>query len=184
MSLKEEYKKTNTYFKIKSSYKKPAKAKFNFNGFIGDRLKTNEEEWLLKALNANPAMIEIFHQRDLRPALNLDDWSGEYLGKFLTGAVLCWKLSHSSSLKDIIVRLIKKLSEIQDNNVYVGPFPKKNRFFEKTRKFIKSDWMNLMASNAFTDSLFNTQILFKKLNKTPLYERKVCDLYEFSKIHY
>ena len=64
--------------------------KLNFEGFIGDRIKINEKEWLLQILDTNPAITEMFSQRDLETVPNIDTWSGEYPGKFLTGAVLCF----------------------------------------------------------------------------------------------
>lgn len=150
--------------------------KLNFKGFIGDRLKVNEKEWLLKILDTNPAITEIFHQRDLNTGLNLDSWSGEYPGKLLTGAVLCWKISKSTQLKSVIEELIKKLSEAQDEDGYLGVFPKNKRFFGKIKKFIKNDWLELMATGE-PDPPLDSQVLLRKLTETPLYEMNVGDLW-------
>jgi len=150
--------------------------KLNFKGFIGNRLKINEKEWLLKALDANPAITEIFSQRDLETVPNIDVWSGEYPGKLLTGSVFCWKISRSTQLKFVIEELVKKLSEVQGKDGYLGPFPKNKRFFGKIKKFIKNDWLELMASGE-PDPPLDSQVLLKRLTVTPLYEMNVGDLW-------
>ena len=174
MSLNKRYKNTNSYFKIEPRYRKPSKLKFNLEGFIGGRLKANEEEWLLKAIDANPAIINIFHQRDLKPSLNIDVHSGEYPGKFLTGAVLCWNISHSNYLKIVIEKLIKEISIAQDSNGYLGPFSQKQRFFGKIKKFIQSDWVDLFM---FQEGSSGIHRLLREIRKTPIYESNVWDLW-------
>jgi len=45
-------------------FEKPSKARFLFEGTMGERVKANLENWLLRAPVANPGMIEMFRLRD------------------------------------------------------------------------------------------------------------------------
>jgi len=103
------------------------KGKFGFDGFVGERLRVNEEEWLLKVAAANPAMMEIFRMRDRKPCMQLLPFHGEFPGKLLTGAVLCWRAGRGRRLQAEIQRLVADLAEVQDRDGYLGPFPKAER---------------------------------------------------------
>ena len=46
-------------------------AKFKFGGVLGQRLDANVNNWLLRAPQANPGMLEMFRLRDRQPAPNL-----------------------------------------------------------------------------------------------------------------
>lgn len=108
--------------------------RFKFEGFVGNRIKANENEWLLKAINSNPAMMEIFFMRDRKPPFLIDAWSGEYPGKFLISAIKCWRISRSEKLKSIIIKIVNNLSAVQDCDGYLGPFPKSQRIFGEVKK--------------------------------------------------
>jgi len=104
-----------------------AGARFKFDGFIGERLKANEEQWLLTAPFANPAMIEMFRDRDRTPHRDLLPWSGEFVGKYLTAAVLNWRITQSRSLKRVIDTVVADFIATQSPEGYLGPFPKEQR---------------------------------------------------------
>ena len=48
---------------------------------LGERIEANKDHWLLRAPQANPGMIEMFHLRDRQPSPNLVPWAGEFVGK-------------------------------------------------------------------------------------------------------
>jgi len=110
----------------------PQKGRFRFEGFVGERLRVNEEEWLLKATRANPGMMETFRMRDRKPRLPLYAFQGEFPGKLLTGAVLCWRTSRSTRLKAEIQSLVADLVQVQDKDGYLGPHPKAERLTGRT----------------------------------------------------
>ena len=58
-----------------------------------DRLAANLEQWLLVAPQANPGMLEMFRDRDRTPRRDLVPWAGEFAGKYLTSAVLAYRLT-------------------------------------------------------------------------------------------
>ena len=59
-------------------------ARFDLSGFVGERIRENAENWLLRAPDANPAMLQILRDRDRQPVRDLVPWAGEFAGKYLT----------------------------------------------------------------------------------------------------
>src|SRR5690242_14782733 len=54
-------------------------ARFTFIGPVGERVEANVENWLLRAPQANPGMLEMFRVRDRQPAPQLVPWAGEFV---------------------------------------------------------------------------------------------------------
>ena len=106
--------------------------RFAFGGFLGQRLQANLEEWLLLAPCSNPAMLEMFRDRDRTPRRDLVPWAGEFAGKYLTSATLAWRTSPDSRLQVLISRLVADLIATQDEGGYLGPFPRAERYVGKT----------------------------------------------------
>jgi hypothetical protein len=46
---------------------RPRGCRFRFGGWIGQRLQANLNQWLLTAPIANPAMLQMFRDRDRKP---------------------------------------------------------------------------------------------------------------------
>lgn len=64
-------------------------------GYLGDRLKNNEAVWLHHVWENNPALFEVFRERDAHPRC-IVPWFGEYPGKILTGMALTYRMSGDS----------------------------------------------------------------------------------------
>ena len=90
---------------------------------MAQRLDANLEQWLLVAPQANPAMLEIFRDRDRLPRRDLVPWAGEFAGKYLTSAVLHWRLLRDGRLRAQIDRFVDELIAVQDADGYLGAFP-------------------------------------------------------------
>ena len=60
--------------------------RFSFEGLAGSYIAANIEQWLLVAPKANPAMLEMFRDRDCPPLRAMVPWAGEFAGKYLTSA--------------------------------------------------------------------------------------------------
>ena len=100
------------------------KAKLRFDGPVGDYLKGIREQWLLVAPKANPAMLEMFRDRDASPLRQMVPWAGEFAGKYLTGAVQILRATGDSALKKWLSTFVPILIRLQDKDGYLGPWPK------------------------------------------------------------
>lgn len=100
-------------------------------GHLESRINAVVENWLLKAPDANPAMLEMFADRDREPYRDLLPWSGEFAGKYLTSATEVLRLSRDARLKQRLARFVSDLISKQDVDGYLGPFPRAYRFTGK-----------------------------------------------------
>jgi hypothetical protein len=75
------------------------KTAIELDGFMRDYLCGITEQWLLVAPKANPAMLEMFRDRDSSPLRDLLPWAGEFAGKYLTGAVQVLRVTGDVRLK-------------------------------------------------------------------------------------
>jgi len=102
-------------------------AKFEFQGPVGDRIKANVDNWLVRAPEANPGMLEMFRIRDREPVPQLTPWAGEFVGKYLISAVQALRMSDDPRLRRQVADVVKEFIATQAEDGYLGPFPKKER---------------------------------------------------------
>jgi len=105
----------------------PPGVEFNLGGFVGDRLRANLNEWELRVPAANPAMIQMFRDRDRKPGRNLLPWSGEFAGKYLCASILSYRLLKDPRQKALIGRTVNALIDTQGPDGYLGPFDRAER---------------------------------------------------------
>lgn len=106
----------------------PLEATFQFGGETGRRLEASREQWLLPVPYSNPGIVEMIRLRGREPQLPLPvPWSGEYIGKFLLGAIEQWQLTGNAELKAIIQLLVNKVAEYQKPDGYAGPWPEETQ---------------------------------------------------------
>lgn len=110
----------------------PAGARSRFDGWIGRRLEVNLNHWLLTAPVANPAILQMFRDRDRQPRRALVPWAGEFPGKYLISAVQGYRLSRDRRLRELLRQFVRELSSVQDTDGYLGPHPKSERLTGKT----------------------------------------------------
>ncbi len=106
--------------------------RFRLEGWIGERLQANLNQWLLTAPIANPAMLQMFRDRDRKPRRALVPWAGEFAGKYLISAVQGYRLSRDRRLRDLLRWFVRELISVQDADGYLGPHPKPERLTGKT----------------------------------------------------
>jgi hypothetical protein len=62
------------------------------------------------APRSNPAMLEIFRDRDRKPLRDMVPWAGEFAGKHLVSSVQVWCVTGDPELKtsiqDFVYRLV------------------------------------------------------------------------------
>lgn len=104
---------------------------YRIDGFMGERLEASIEQWLLPAPLANPGMLDMMRDRDRQPRRELVPWAGEFVGKYLTSAVLTYRLKPDERLKSMIDSIVVQLASYQDADGYLGPYPKSERLIGK-----------------------------------------------------
>ncbi|MSR84085.1 MAG: hypothetical protein EXS58_14375 [Candidatus Latescibacteria bacterium] len=100
---------------------------YTFGSHLAGYLKGVTDQWLRPAPHANPAMLEIFRDRDRLPQRNLVPWAGEFAGKYLTSAVQILRLTGDPALREAIAAFVKRLVQLQAEDGYLGPWPGTNR---------------------------------------------------------
>ena len=100
---------------------------YAFQGFTDDYLKGVTDQWLVPAPRANPAMLEMFRDRERLPRRDLLPWSGEFAGKYLTSAVQVLRLTGDPVLHSCIADFVDRLVALQAEDGYLGPWPKRSR---------------------------------------------------------
>jgi hypothetical protein len=96
-------------------------------GPVAAYLEGVSRNWLRVAPEANPAMLEIIRDRDRRPLRDLLPWSGEFAGKYLTGAVQVLRLTGDAELKSLLQGFVRELISLQAEDGYLGPWPADSR---------------------------------------------------------
>ena len=100
---------------------------YQFDGWLGTYVHNVSEQWLKVAPRSNPAMLEMFRDRDRLPLRDLLSWSGEFAGKYLTSAVQVHRLSKDTGLRAVLDEFVAQLISCQDTDGYLGPWPKGSR---------------------------------------------------------
>ena len=101
--------------------------KFQLGGRVQDYLSGVTAQWLKVAPLSNPAMLEMFRDRDRRPLRDMVPWAGEFAGKYLTSAVQVWRVAGDDSLQRSIADFVKRLIALQAEDGYLGPWPRESR---------------------------------------------------------
>ncbi len=96
-------------------------------GPVHDYLEAVTQNWLLPAPGANPAILAMFADRDRAPYRDLLPWSGEFAGKYLTGATQVLWATNDPRLRTQLGQFVASLIALQDSDGYLGPFPKDHR---------------------------------------------------------
>ena len=100
-----------------------AGAAYRMGGVLGDYLDSVSEQWLKPAPRSNPALVEMFRDRDRRPLRDLTMFAGEYAGKYLTGAVQVLRLTGDAELRRTTGDVVRALVSCQGEDGYLGPWP-------------------------------------------------------------
>ncbi len=103
-------------------------ASFILEGYLRKRIDKSIRRYLQGAPETSPAILQVLRDRDRLPLRDpLMPWAGEFAGKYLTGAVLVWRLTHDLELKKTIDLFVRDMIKCQEPDGYFGPFAKKSR---------------------------------------------------------
>lgn len=95
----------------------------HIKGETGKLLKNIIEHWLIGIRESNPAILAMFRDRDVKPYRDLLPWSGEFAGKYLTGAYYTYCLTGDKKLYDYAQDFIGELISYIGTDGYIGCFP-------------------------------------------------------------
>src|SRR5689334_10657140 len=101
--------------KIKDRYIPADFDQVHLDGLLGDRIKTNIEQRLLKVDEAG--ILEGFRNRPGKQA-----WIGEHAGKFLHAAANTYAYTHDPRLKTLMDRVAHELIKTQRPDGYLGTY--------------------------------------------------------------
>jgi DUF1680 family protein len=107
---------------VEPSLQMPKELHFQLEGVVRQRLQACLGQWWLIAPDANPALLQMFRDRDRQPERDLLPWSGEFVGKFVTSGVLGWRLTRHPQLYELLQRTVDELIATQGEDGYLGPF--------------------------------------------------------------
>ena len=96
--------------------------KMTLKGVMGERFDANLEQWLLTAPYANPGMLQMYSRRNEPHQIKMK-WYGEFTGKYLTSAALCYAMQPDERLKQSIEYVVSELAKAQDTDGYLGVWP-------------------------------------------------------------
>jgi len=101
--------------------------KLAINGITGKLTENITNNFLIGLRETNPAILEMFADRDVKPYRNLLPWSGEFAGKYITGTYYTYKLTRNEELFSYILKFIDEFLTCQDDDGYLGCYQKECR---------------------------------------------------------
>ncbi|HJP30234.1 MAG TPA: glycoside hydrolase family 127 protein [Candidatus Latescibacteria bacterium] len=110
---------------------RPASARYDLQGAAADYLQAVTEQWLLPTPAANPAILEIFRDRDRQPQRDMVPWAGEFAGKYLTSGVQILRLTRDASLRRHLAAFVAEFVGLQEDDGYLGPWSREHRLTGK-----------------------------------------------------
>ena len=116
------------------SFKSVRNKSIVLGGAVGKLLNNITERWLTQIVEADPAIIDMFKYPELKPYRPLLPWSGEFAGKYLTGAAQIYSYTGNERLGAYISGFVKLLIDCQQPNGYLGPYPKEFQLTGRTTK--------------------------------------------------
>lgn len=102
--------------------------KWNLAGQFADLLKKHTHNWLIGIRESDPAILDVFHDRDKIPCRDLLAWSGEFAGKYLAGTYYIYRLTGDRELYDYVQNFIAEFISCMDGETgYWGCYSQENR---------------------------------------------------------
>ena len=104
-------------------FQRATDADYKLQGYLNHYAVEVTKNWLLTAPEKNPGIFSQIANRNQKPYKDLLPWSGEFTGKYLTGAVQILRLTGDKELRDYLQKFTGKLIALQAENGYLGVFP-------------------------------------------------------------
>src|SRR5262245_43984745 len=107
--------------------KRDPRSEYALGGIVGDYIHRVSDHWLKTVPDANPAILDMFRDRDRLPLRMMEPWAGEFAGKYLTAGTQVYRLTRDPELRGVLARFVGELVSLQAEDGYLGPWPKANR---------------------------------------------------------
>jgi Beta-L-arabinofuranosidase, GH127 catalytic domain len=123
------------------------RAAFSIEGWLGERIALAQRNWLLAMPAANPALLEMFRDRDRddrHPSRDLLPWSGEFAGKHLISGAQFVRVTGDPELRARFETFVRDLIECQDSDGYLGPFEHRARMIGEPESMV---WTNVFPAD-------------------------------------
>jgi DUF1680 family protein len=116
---------SSSHRRLEPALDAPLDLQIELSGWVGDRVRANEAQWLVPAPATNPGMVEMFLHRLDAPVSGLTDnfwvpWIGEYAGKYLLSAVQSLRLTGNVELKQTLNQFVPRLIGTQGSDGSLG----------------------------------------------------------------
>lgn len=98
-----------------------------YMGETGRLAAAIEKNWLIGLRESNPAILDMFRDRDVQPYRDLLPWSGEFAGKYLTSTYYIYQITHSRELREYTRSFITELISLQAEDGYLGCYQRECR---------------------------------------------------------
>jgi DUF1680 family protein len=105
----------------------PPDLRLSLAGWVGERIRVNESNWLIPAPATNPGMLEMFaHRNNLQYVNGLVvagdpvPWAGEFAGKYLLSAVQSLRLTGNAELEKVVATFVAELLATQGSDGSLG----------------------------------------------------------------
>jgi DUF1680 family protein len=96
---------------------------FTPHGIVGDRVRVNENNWLIPAPTNNPGMLGMFAHRNDQQYMARERpvfWAGEFAGKYLISAVQSLKMTGNPDLARVVSKSVSDLIASQGTDGSLG----------------------------------------------------------------
>lgn len=125
-------------YKILPKCRRFSDSRLSLGGPIGAYIRNVADHWLKVAPLSNPAMLDMFRDRDRLPRRDLVPWAGEFAGKYLTSAVQIYRCHRDDELRVFLDKFVAQLIACQADDGYLGPWPKESRLSGRAPNFGKA----------------------------------------------
>lgn len=96
-------------------------------GDAGHLAQGISDRWLKALWKRNPAILGMVRDRDVDPWPDLLLWSGEFAGKYITGAAYIYRVTGDEELKADVMEFIRRFLDLTEPECYFGVVPRQLR---------------------------------------------------------
>jgi DUF1680 family protein len=128
------YAENTPNYQVSPTVHSNVKTRLELAGTVNDYTQAVINNWLLRVPHDNPAILEMFADREKMPYRDLLPWSGEFAGKYLTGLTQVLELTGDKRLHERGQAFVDQLIALQTEEGYLGPYSKEYQLTGRNAK--------------------------------------------------